>query len=211
MQCLDFESRLQSALDARQAPQSDAVLNSHAAECADCRQLLAAMLAVVEGAAAMSVACPASMTRQVLEQMRPGGRRVLPLRWAVPLAAAAALAGALPLWSWLGREHGSPENQMPATNRPGQLAQANPGSATAEPRGPQAEPRGPQAEPWSLVPELSDFRVQTDHDLDVGLNDFSNDVREGLAPVTRSTAGALESLWQALSPSRASPAEDNRS
>jgi hypothetical protein len=67
-----------------------------------------------------------------------------------------------------------------------------------------AEP--PTAEPWSLVPELSAFSAQNSHELTGGFNGFGDDVREGLAPVTRSTAGALESLWQALS-----PAEDNRS
>jgi len=58
----------------------------------------------------------------------------------------------------------------------------------------------------ALVPELSDFSAQNNHDLNAGLHGFGDEVREGLAPVTRSTAGALESLWQALSPT-----EENRS
>ncbi|HEY5315156.1 MAG TPA: hypothetical protein VIK18_21670 [Pirellulales bacterium] len=205
MQCLDFESRLQSALDARQPPRSDAALSGHAAECADCRQLLAAMVAVAEYAAAMPAACPAGLTRQVLDQVQPGRRRVLPLRWAAGLAAAAALAGVLPLWSWLGSGHGPTREQTAGTNKHVQLAQAVPARPAPTQPAP-ARPGTAPAESWSLMPELSDFSAQNSPELTAGFNGVGDDVREGLAPLTRSTAGALESLWQALS-----PAEDNRS
>jgi hypothetical protein len=205
MQCLEFESRLQSVLDARQAPQADAALGGHAAECAECRQLLAAMTAVAEYAAAMPAVCPAGLTRQVLQQMQPR-RRVLPLRWAAGLAAAAALAGVLPLWSWLSGGHG-PTAQTAETHHEVQLAQTVPNRPAPQPPSPKSPIVEPTtAEPWSLVPELSAFSAQNSHELSAGFNGFGDDVREGLAPVTRSTAGALESLWQALSPT-----EDNRS
>jgi predicted anti-sigma-YlaC factor YlaD len=201
MQCLDFESRLQDVLDARESPQADAAIRTHAAECAECGHLLAAMVAVVENTSAAPVACSADVTRRVLQQMRPVRARVLPLRWAVPLAVAAALAAVLPVWSLLSGEHGPAENHAAITKAPAQAAPIEP-DRTVAPAGPEIA----SADAWSLMPEFSDFGVGTNDELKLGFNGVGDEVREGLAPVTRTTAGALESLWQVLS-----PAEDNRS
>ena len=198
MQCHEFETRMQSVLDARQAPQADAQLAGHAAECGDCRQLLAAMLAVVEGAELMPVRCSPSITDRVLAEMTPRRagsvsarrkfvlpRRVPSLRWSLQLAAAAALVLALPLFSWLMQSR---------TASPQRLADA--GSAHV------ADP----ADAAQQRPAPQDVSSQSNPGFESDLDRWGNDVREGLAPVSRSTAGALESLWQALN-----PVEDSRS
>lgn len=198
MQCHEFETRMQSVLDARQAPQADAQLAGHAAECADCRHMLAAMLAVVEGAEMLPAACSSNMADRVLDEMnrwRAGSigdrrkfalpRRVPSLRWSLQLAAAAALVLALPLFSWLTQSRTTSSQRL-----------ADAGSAhVADPAHVAQERPAPQ-----------DFSSQSNPGFESDLDRWGNDVREGLAPVSRSTAGALESLWQALN-----PVEDSRS
>ena len=187
MQCDNFEPRLQELLDAYPAPPFDGVLNDpvlsgHAAECAACRQLLAAMVAIVgEEAAAQVSACSPAVAGRVLEQMQPRlRRRVFSLRLAVPLAAAASLAVALTMWSWLAGGR-SPQAE--------QLAQS-----TTLPQPP--------------VPAIADFNgldQNLDLNLDLGLTGFSDDVREGLAPVTRSTAGTSTIALAGHFPRRGQP------
>ncbi|HEX4148635.1 MAG TPA: hypothetical protein VHY20_06595 [Pirellulales bacterium] len=198
MPCANFEPRLQELFDAGlMSPEQiadDPLVAGHASQCAACRQLLSAMLAVVGAEAAMrSAASPPAITLRVLAQLRPASqrpvpldptarRRVLPLRMWAPLAAAASLLIAFSAWHWLA----SAPTPQPMAPSPSIAA-----AGTSAP----VEPSAADADAWSLNP-----------DLDLGLTGLSDEVREGLAPVTRSTAGTLESLWQAIA-----PPEDSRS
>lgn len=101
MQCRDFEERVQFLLDERQAPQHDALLQSHAQSCAGCRQLLLDQEALFRGIGNSRLPeLPHNFPSRVVSAqvadaaqavVRPGKQRPWLLALGVVSTAAAAL------------------------------------------------------------------------------------------------------------------------
>ena len=76
MRCREFNTRLQQALDARQEPSDDALLQKHALDCAACRELLelqAALLDALTLHPSVDVRDPTSFAERVLLAVEPPG------------------------------------------------------------------------------------------------------------------------------------------
>ncbi len=117
MECIDFEARLQDALDERRRPEENAALLEHTRDCPACRglaQSLGLVLDVVAGLPTPPV--PADISRRVLSELeRPPVVRIRPLRRWVALGAAAAAIAALsiPLGYWIGRQNAGSRGTQP--------------------------------------------------------------------------------------------------
>jgi hypothetical protein len=144
----------------------------------------------------------AELERPQVVRLRP------PRRWAVLSAAAAVVAAlSIPLGYWIGRQNaGSPDNRPLAK-----------GSSTAGKR-PDGVDRPDGADPspeWARETEQRLAEAFWPEPLGadgrpVATGDQSRwgqDVQTSLEPLTRSTAAALDSLWQAIP----AVAEDSRS
>jgi hypothetical protein len=197
MQCAEFETRLNQALDERVSPERDDQLVEHARQCAACRSLRDAMQAIVEGLDRLAVPpASADLAERVLGEFLP--RRVLrfPLahrRVAWAAAVAASLVVAVGVW-WSQRtpvpgpvakvHHAPPRTGQPPVEGVTELAretrQRLAGALLMVPSGlgvssDEREPREPNADPR-----------------------WDQQIGEGFAPLTRSTADAFQSLWQVL-------------
>lgn len=116
MQCEKFETLWNEALDERRAPEDDAQLMAHAAECHQCAELLsnADLLFIgLEGRAAVEP--PADLAQRVLADFnRPSSPFARPAVMVALLAMAASIAVAVGL-SLQSLPHDAPANDAPGT------------------------------------------------------------------------------------------------
>lgn len=221
MQCDEFEPRLNEVLDARRRPQSDPALAEHQAHCPDCRRLAAsyqAMLAVF--AQANVPQASGKLAGQVLLKLRaepaaPRHRRLSLSRRALPRLAAAALAAAViaavatPLFQTSDRPPAAPPTEQIAETHP-----PPPEAETAPPprriqnlaeaahdryQGLARETGQSFSVAMQIIPGVGGPSTHSALDSpqppDAG---WTSGVANGLKPVTRSTAGALQTLFKAV-------------
>jgi hypothetical protein len=101
MQCEKFEMLWNEALDERRAPEDDARLVAHAAECRPCAEMLRLTDVLLTGVEARpAIEPPADLPQRVLAELNRPASRFRPAGWAVAaLAVAAAIAVVIDL-SW---------------------------------------------------------------------------------------------------------------
>ena len=212
MQCGDFETRLHDLLDLRQAPEADATLRQHAQACAECRELLVAMTAAVGELERWEIpAAPRELPHRVAAEIQPlqvASRQPVKNWWRMAAAAATAAAVWL-MWGMPGwRVLQQPE-------APAVVQQQNDVGAQ------QDVAAGPMVEATTIAADkLRELHEQTRESLALawlavpGMTEptpdeapppaqqatWGQELSETLSPVTRSTTGALESLWQTLAP-----------
>ena len=191
MQCDEFEIRVQDILDERGKPEQDALLREHAGNCAQCRNLLSSFAAAIEGlelCAVPSVSRDLS-ARVLAELQRPQVLRIPARRRRLMLATAAAvLLLAAPL-AWWATHRSSPSVQI-----------AHEPPAAVAPVVPADEPEDRLASALLALPSLSGMPVSAPGDgtSNRSQSRWREEVSDGLAPLTRSTAGAFDTLWQAI-------------
>ncbi len=101
MHCVEFEMRLNDLLDERAALGDDSLLESHAAECPQCADLLGAHVALLDGVEALASLPPQpDLAVRVAAELAPAASR-RPRSWLWALTAtAAALLVSLGVWRW---------------------------------------------------------------------------------------------------------------
>lgn len=156
MKCTDFENRLNELLDDRLSPQEDAALLSHAENCLDCREMLAAQESLFRGMALLQRRTPSPdlATRVLGELNTPAAPITLPppvrtpFRWVRVLASAAAVLVAVSLGIWIV----SRNNQQPIVAQPGPKNHS--GLAFVKPGGSRPSKPVPQPESIAVQPQL---------------------------------------------------------
>ena len=199
MRCDEFENRLQEVLDRRGSPELEPELAEHLAGCAECRLTASALASAVARTAALPVPpCPDDMADRVLDALEPAVVPLRRMRWAlVPLATAAGILVALPIGSWLARHREAvPTAQITAPPASGNRAVSMTDTSGVS--------MTDLAAAWLPLP-VDENESQRGLATPAG-EPWSREVSEGFEPVTRSTTGALESLWKAIPTS-----EDSRS
>lgn len=137
MKCTDFENRLNDLLDDRLAPQNDPILIAHAADCAECREVLAAHESLFRGLALLNrrTVSP-ELGKQVLRELNAPAAALPPLPpsprrgWLPMLATAAAILLAVGLSIWIVNRNRNPRFAAQPGPRGGQgnLAIIKPGN-----------------------------------------------------------------------------------
>lgn len=160
MKCTDFENRLNELLDDRLSPQEDAALVSHAENCLDCREMLAAQESLFRGMAVLArrTPLPDLGTRVLGELNTPAAPISLPpvvrkpVRWMTLLASAAAVLVAVSVGMWIvGRNNRQPEVAQPQAkdkDRNSGLSIIKPGGSRPSP---DTRPQPERVKPQSLV------------------------------------------------------------
>ncbi len=136
MQCEKFEERLQTVLDRRMSPASDALLSAHAEECPACRELAACYEQLFDGLGSYGelpdVTPEVDVTRGVLVQLAAEARTEQRADWrrtwqrglSVAATAAALLLATQIDWRGVFSEHGAQPQMvavavvMPANSLP---------------------------------------------------------------------------------------------
>ncbi|WP_254507728.1 anti-sigma factor family protein [Anatilimnocola floriformis] len=169
MKCTDFEDRLNDILDERRSPHTDAALTSHAATCADCRELLADHESLFRGLAVLSHRTASSLQETLSPEL---GTRVLseyntpvivpplppaPRRsWFPLVATAAAVLIVVGIGVLIANRGGrQPIARDPAPRNKGNgngLAIANPNRATIPAESPKKAPPAIVVHPERLPP-----------------------------------------------------------
>lgn len=203
MRCHEFELRLNAVLDDRRDPAADALLAAHAAQCADCRQVLAAQRALFAGLAELAVPPIAGdFSRRVVSQTavvrRAGGRGYLAMGVVAATAAAVLLAVAI---VWRARDGGtplavSPEPTAPVVEvdrgTPGRPLGMDPGSLALMNRNLLIEaPRLPQHVRGGYHEAMDNLSTALPEAVEL------EDV-ERIAPGIRPIRSTLGQLWDAL-------------
>lgn len=208
MRCAEFELRLNELLDERLAPGSDPALRAHAQQCGECRGLLAAMGAAVEGAEALAApAAPGDLAARVVAAWsapepvaeRPSAAwRALAWKACAAAALAASLVG---IAVWLGRS--APEAVAPelpplaADTSVDALAR----EATASYQALADETRQSVSDALLLVPGLGPRTAAMESAAPPAAGaSWVEGWQEGLAPVSSSTRSAFGSLWELVAP-----------
>jgi hypothetical protein len=221
MRCTEFEARLNEVLDERGTLDQDAALSEHAGQCADCRETAASLGLVLAGVDQLPwPRASDDLAERVIEDWQP--RHVLRFTPARVLVSAMAIAASLLIGTLLWRAL----HQQQPTGQANQLAHS-PVAARSDslPKGDPATVADPaRAETdayWQLaretqrslasalrtVPGSLDENSENSAADESGSDDRWVEVRAGLEPLTRGTAGAFNSLWQILPPAD----EDSRS
>jgi hypothetical protein len=101
MHCVEFEMRLNDLLDERAPLGGDSLLESHAAECSQCADLLGAHMALLDGVEALAcLPLRSDLAVRVAAELAPAAsRRSRSWLWAL-MATAAALLVSLGVWRW---------------------------------------------------------------------------------------------------------------
>lgn len=215
MKCSAWESRVHELLDLRRPPEEDAEVADHVRACGECRELLAALAAVAGELERLPLPAPrADLSRRVADELAAVPKvsiaeRRRPGAWW-RLAAAAATAAAV--WFALGLPG---IQRQPADIQPPDLAE----SGLVPNQGAEADAIDAA---WIAGTTLRQLHEQTRESLALALlavpglggppaeaepptrqdAAWGQDVRDTLAPVTQSTAGALDALWQTLVPGK---------
>jgi hypothetical protein len=223
MQCDQFETRLNDRLDAGRSPvliagcspvfdaAADADLVAHAQQCASCRSLATAFGAVIEGAGQLpALLAPIDMASRVVNELAEPESKELAgrTRWSTTrrttyqlLAVAAALLVAVSLWLLRHRDENRTIVRQPAAEQAAPI-QHLATAATGQYRDLAVQTRDSLASALLILPGegLLGTNQPTPTAADESLIDpqFGRAVTAGFEPLTRSTAGALDSLWQAL-------------
>lgn len=228
MRCADFENRLNDLLDARQPLESDAALAGHARACRDCRELWTAYGAMLAGVLHLARPEPsAELSQRVGAALRGAGADPSPcIAWPRRAAqvggALVAMAAAVLVWALM--RPGWQQADVPA-DAAGQLAAHRPTASPGAEREPldhlartagdeyralAIETRRSLTSALLMVPGLALSPPDSDggqQPSDQPSRGWVDDLSDGLAPLTRSTAVALDSLWGAV----VVPHEDSRS
>jgi Putative zinc-finger len=103
MMCSDREVELNEYVDGTLAPGARALVETHLAQCAGCREALAELRGLVDGARGLprSIEPASELWTGIAGRMGKGERRKGKRWWRVPLAAAAALIIGLALYRLL--------------------------------------------------------------------------------------------------------------
>jgi len=185
MECVDFESRLQDTLDERGRPEADAALMDHLHGCPACRGLAQSLGLVLDVVAELPTPpAPANLPRRVLAELarpEPEIVRLRPARrWAAVCAAAAVMAAiSVTVGYWIGRRDVNARDLRPIAVRDVPTEADSPDAIAGA--------------FWNASFGSDGQPVAASDDTRWG-----QDVQTSLEPVTRSTAAALDSLWQAI-------------
>jgi hypothetical protein len=185
MECVDFESRLQDALDERGRPEADAALVEHLHGCPACRGLAQSLGLVLDAVMNLPTPpAPANLARRVLAELGRPEPEIVQLRparrWMAVGAAAAVMAAiSVSVGYWIGRRDVSARDLEPIAIRDVPT---------------QADSPDAIAGAFWNASFGSDGRPVAASDE----TRWGQDVQTSLEPVTRSTAAALDSLWQAI-------------
>lgn len=214
MQCDQFELRLNEILDqggsiASSLSLGDSDLQRHVHECAACRSLATALGAVLDGTEQIPpIIAPVDLTSRVLNELHFGKKELattrswLPglstLQWASLATAASVLIAASLFFARARQPMGKGTKEVLVHHQVAPKTDASLASADAY-RDLAAQARESLASAMLILPG------------DVGVNSGSNEASEpmldpqwsqgvtaGFEPLTRSTAGALDSLWRTL-------------
>ena len=214
MECTDFELQINDLLDAREPVDTllDDALEGHIASCAACREWFHSLGSALDVVAMPRTSRPSLHLagRVVGELTRPVRSRVLRhMAWGSFItAAAAALLVYVILRDRTGQEiariqvpdGGAVVVVQTSASRPAVVEHS------AEPATPTKfdlarHTQHTWAVAWQMLPGLLDDRAANASGASKSATDdrdWSDEVRTGLQPVTRSTTGALDAIWRLL-------------
>jgi hypothetical protein len=209
MQCEKFEMLWNEALDARRAPEDDAELMKHAAECRHCAELLSISDALFTGLEARpAIEPPSDLAERVLAEFnRPAPRFTRNGLVFAVLAVAAAIAVVVGL-NWQARPL-----QDPAGSNPGsapEIAVETPPAESMDPfyRGPNASPDRQLGPVIDSLPGFNEEYLSVLRHTGTAVALFPGQVRRAteqpgvvadrLRPVTQPMTAALDALRRTL-------------
>lgn len=206
MRCAEVEQRLHEALDKRLEPTADPALAEHLRSCAGCRTSSAALASTTRWAAGLAIPrAPADLSDRVIDRLLDGplqlSERPAQYPRAMHLALAAAVLGvlAIPAAYWLGAQRREQADAGPTGVAPmAAVGDRAPAIRASRQTDTVDQALRASAELAASLFELRSFSMDSKSTGAARQPSWGEEFREGIAPVTHSTAAALDVLWNAI-------------